>query len=388
MAVALTYASGVPVDQGRAHRRASSPSRAPTTHEERDGVEPRGLPRPHRQRRGVRRRGRARPTPSACSPPTTRASRRSTCCAPSPPAASPRSVAGPRLEPGVRRQLRSRASATTMLADEIERALAFMRACGIDLHDEHSAAGRRLLHEPRGARSSTTSRPSRGATRSPATGTTARRTCCGSASAPASSTARTSSSSRASSNPARAASSARPWAPTSCRRLVERAQPRQRVAGRLTFISRMGARARRGAPRARSSRRVRDDGHTVVWDLRPDARQHVHRRRAASKTRRFDDILGRDPAGSSRCTARSGPGPAACTSSSPATRSPSASAAAEATRRGRPRRELHVDLRPAAQRDARASTSPSTSPSYLRRATPRAAARTVVVAQSRHAARR
>jgi 3-deoxy-7-phosphoheptulonate synthase len=78
------------------------------------------------------------------------------------------------------------------LAAEIERALAFMAACGIDLEKE-----RRLHEVDVFTCCSTTRRGSRARTRSRAIGTTARRTCSGSASARARWTARTSSSSAA-----------------------------------------------------------------------------------------------------------------------------------------------------------------------------------------------
>ena len=75
MAVALTYAAGVPVIKvGRIAGQFAKPRT--DEFEERDGAAIAGLSRPHRQRRGVRRDRRGDPTPSACSPPTTRASRR------------------------------------------------------------------------------------------------------------------------------------------------------------------------------------------------------------------------------------------------------------------------------------------------------------------------
>ena len=122
----------------------------------------------------------------------------------------------------------ARASATSALADEIDRALRFMQACGIDSETQPEPARGRLLHEPRGAdpRLRGGAHPRR--TRSPATGTTARPTCSGSASAPGSSTAPTSSSSAASATRS-AASSAPPPRPTrsspSARRSTPTASP-------------------------------------------------------------------------------------------------------------------------------------------------------------------
>ena len=80
------------------------------------------------------------------------------------------------------------------LAAEIDRALRFMAACGIDLNAGAPAPRGRLLHVARGAapRLRGGAHPARQPHRP--TGTTARPTSCGSASAPASSAARTSSS--------------------------------------------------------------------------------------------------------------------------------------------------------------------------------------------------
>ena len=57
---------------------------------------------------------------------------------------------GARVEPGVRRELAARVAATRRIAAEIERALAFMAACGIDLAADAAAARGRRLDEPRG----------------------------------------------------------------------------------------------------------------------------------------------------------------------------------------------------------------------------------------------
>ena len=57
---------------------------------------------------------------------------------------------GAPLEPGVRRLELAEGRRYERLADEIERALQFMAACGIDLSRRAPAARGRLLHEPRG----------------------------------------------------------------------------------------------------------------------------------------------------------------------------------------------------------------------------------------------
>ena len=166
-----------------------------------------------------------------------------------------------------------------------------MRACGIDTEGTPTAPRGRRLHQPRGAASSATRRRSPARTRSPATGTTARPTCCGSASAPASSTAPTSSSCAASATRS-AASSARPPTPDEVLELCEALNP-ARVPGRLTLITRMGADRveDRLRPLLRPRPRRRPPGGVGV---RPDARQHLHRRASGRKTRHFDDILRRD----------------------------------------------------------------------------------------------
>ena len=79
----------------------------------------------------------APPTRPGCSPPTTSRRRRSTCCGPSPRAASPtcrRSTPGTSSSwPAARA-----ASTTRPWPAEIDRALRFMRACGINLGGEAS----------------------------------------------------------------------------------------------------------------------------------------------------------------------------------------------------------------------------------------------------------
>ena len=70
--------------------------------------------------------------------------------------------------------------------------------------------------------------------------------------------------------------------------LCERLNP-QRVAGRLTLVSRMGAQNVAGAlpPLVRA---VRDAGHPVVWACDP-MHANVFRTASGRKTRRFDDVM-------------------------------------------------------------------------------------------------
>ena len=103
--------------------------------------------------------------------------------------------------------------------------------------------------------------------------------------------------------------------PTDVVELAERLNP-LRIPGRLTFYARMGAeRVQELLPPL--LRAIKDEGAPGAVGLRPDAREHDPDRRAASR-----------PAGSTRSwassrdssprAARSACGPAACTSSSPA----------------------------------------------------------------------
>ena len=87
------------------------------------------------------------------------------------------------------------------LADKISESLAFMDAIGVTPESHPDLHAGRVLHQPRGpaARLRGGADPRRFHRR--ATGTTSPPTCCGSASAPASSTARTSSSCRGVKNP-------------------------------------------------------------------------------------------------------------------------------------------------------------------------------------------
>ena len=139
-----------------------------------------------------------------------------------------------------------------------------------------------------------------------------------------------------------ASSSARPRRPTT--RWSRRGSTPTTSPGRLTFITRFGAgKIRDGLPAL--VEKVTAAGVRRVG-LRPDARQHV-RGSTGYKTRRFDDVI-EEVQGFFEVHRASAPGPAASTSSSPATTSPSASAAARcSTRPTWP--TLRVGLRPAPQ---------------------------------------
>ena len=80
--------------------------------------------------------------------------------------------------------------------------------------------------------------------------------------------------------------------PSTCSSCASALNP-ARIPGRLTLITRMGADHVEDAlrPLLRAVARRRPPGGV---GLRPDARQHVHRRRAGRKTRHFDDIVRRD----------------------------------------------------------------------------------------------
>ena len=133
MAVALTYAAGVPVVKvGRIAGQFAKPRSAGT---ERVGdwscsrsaatwsTTRRSRPRP------------AGPIPNGWWPPTSSRRRRSTCCAPSPRAASPTC---PRCTCGTSSSSRRprEGQRYERVASEIDRALRFMAACGIDLGAE------------------------------------------------------------------------------------------------------------------------------------------------------------------------------------------------------------------------------------------------------------
>ena len=130
-------------DGGRAHLRrpgcrwsrsagspGSSPSRAAPTGDARRR-HPAGLPRRRRQRPGVHRRGaHPRPAPAAAGLPLL--GRDAEPAARLHPGRLRRPAPGARLEPGLRPRQRRRTSATRRWPRDIDRALAFMHACGVD----------------------------------------------------------------------------------------------------------------------------------------------------------------------------------------------------------------------------------------------------------------
>ena len=238
-----------------------------------------------------------------------------------------------------------RGPALRALADEIDRALRFMKACGIDTDDPAQPPRGRLLHQPRGARSSATRRRSPG--EDSLTGD---------------------------------------WYDCSAHMLWIGERTRQLDGAHVEFLrgrrqpDRLQARpdgharrgrsrcARRSTPTAspagsRSSpgwaptriedglppllRAVRDAGHPVVWACDP-MHGNTFTSDAGRKTRHFDAVL-REIAGFFGAHRAGAPGPAASTSSSPATTSPSASAAPRRSST-RPRQPLRDDVRPPAQR--------------------------------------
>ena len=173
-----------------------------------------------------------------------------------------------------------------VVADEIERALQFMKACGIDLHDDGALQGVDFYTSHEALilpyEQALTRR-----THSPATGTTAPRTCLWIGD-------RTRQLDGAHVEflrgcPTRSASrSVRRWAPMNCLRLVDVLNPENR-AGRLTLIARMGDQlvSDRLPPLVE---RLRTEGRDVVWACDP---MHGNTFVAAGgqKTRRFDDVL-------------------------------------------------------------------------------------------------
>ncbi len=223
--------------------------------------------------------------------------------------------AGAHVEPGVRRRARPRAAATSSSRTRSATRSRSCRRCGIDLGDERSlhevdvcTSHEALLldyEEPLVRARLAHRRVVRAA----------RRTSSGSASARASWTARTSSSSPASTTRS-ASSSGRRRRPTRSSRSAS-GSTRGRVPGRLTLITRLGAgRVARGAAAARCGRCARA-GMPVRLGLRPDAREHVRHAVGPQDAplRRRHDARSR---ASSPPTARSAPGPAASTSSTPA----------------------------------------------------------------------
>ena len=143
--------------EGRAASPASSPSPARRRTETVDGVELPVVPRPHRQRHRLHRGG---PHPRS----------RSGCSQAYHQSASTLNLLRAFTKGGFADLSRVHAwnqefvgsspegQRYEQLADEIDRALRFMKACGIDTETEPAAARGRLLHQPRGAASSATRR--------------------------------------------------------------------------------------------------------------------------------------------------------------------------------------------------------------------------------------
>ena len=221
------------------------------------------------------------------------------------------------------------------LADEIDRAMRFMKACGVDTEPRAEAARGRLLHQPRGAD------PRLRGGADPA-GLAHRRlvrllgppAVDRRAHPPARRRPRRVPARRR--QPDRRARSARLPPPDEVAGPVRARSTRDGMPGRLTLVTRMGAGA--GPRRAcrRCSRRSREPGHPVVWACDPMHGNTFTAPTRAARPGDFDDDPGRDRRLLRRPPAEPAPGPAACTSSSPATTSPSASAA--------PRRSSTRDL--------------------------------------------
>ncbi len=147
MAVVMTFAAASPVVKvGRIAGQFAKPRSSDI--ETIDGVDAARLSRRHRQRHRVHRRRRARPIRAARSRPIASRRRRSTCCAPSPPAATPISrtrIAGCSASSRTARS----PSAIRKLADRITETLGFMRAIGLDAeaHPELRATDFYTSHE-------------------------------------------------------------------------------------------------------------------------------------------------------------------------------------------------------------------------------------------------
>ena len=149
MAVVLTFAGALAGGEGRPHRR---PVRQAALVADRDDRRRRAaeLPRRHRQRHRVHRGGAHARSAAPDRWPTGSRRRRSTCCAPSRPAAMPTSSSVHQWMLGfVKDSPQSRRYQE--LADRITETLDFMRACGLDLEEPSGAARDRFLHQPRGA---------------------------------------------------------------------------------------------------------------------------------------------------------------------------------------------------------------------------------------------
>ena len=223
-----------------------------------------------------------------------------------------RPAQGPSLEPGLRRATARRRERYQELAD------AHRRDAGLHGRLRHrprqttpQIARDRVLHQPRGAAAALRAGADPRRFAPPATGTTARPTCCGSATAPASSTAPMSSSCAACKNPI-----GLKCGPT----------PRARRAAAPDRRAEPGERARPpDADRAASAptrspsklpplmRAVKREGRNGGLVVRPDARQHAQGRRTATRPAP-STASWRRCAASSPCTAPRAPIPAACIS--------------------------------------------------------------------------
>ena len=170
------------------------------------------------------------------------------------------------------------------MARDIDRALAFMAACGVDpeafrtvdLYSSHEA----LLLDYERALTRIDSRTGLPVRR-------VRRTSSGSGSAPATSTARTSTSPPSIRNPV-AVKLGPTTTPDDALALVERLNP-DGEPGRLTFVTRMGCdRVRDALPPV--VEKVTASGATVAWVCDP---MHGNTFEAPDglKTRRFDDVI-------------------------------------------------------------------------------------------------
>ena len=161
-----------------------------------------------------------------------------------------------------------------------------MAACGIDTDLRAPTPRGRLLDQPRGPRPRLRGGADPPGLARPATGTTARPTCSGSASAPASSTAPTSHFLSGVGNPV--GCKLGPTAtPDEVVALCEALNP-DRVPGRLTLITPHGRRPRGRAAAPAPAGRAARPGHPVVWTCDP-----MHGNTYTSgerKTRHFDDI--------------------------------------------------------------------------------------------------
>ena len=244
------------------------------------------LSRRHHQRHGLRRRTARAPDPAphaAGLQPVRR--RRSTCCAPSPTAAMPictTCIAGRWASSRARPQgERYRA-----LADQLTETLDFMAACGITSETTPQIRADRVLHLARGAAARLRTGDDARRFHRPATGTTPRPICCGSATAPASSTARMSSSARHQ-EPYRR--EMRPDARAGRSAAADRrAQSRQR-AGPADPRS-PGLAPIRSGQAAALIRAVQREGREVVWCIDPMHGNTINSS-TGYKTRPFDRIL-------------------------------------------------------------------------------------------------